>query len=44
MNTLKINITDTDSFMYEIKTENIYANFSKDNEIFHFSNYSAKLT
>ena len=26
--------TDTDSLMYEIKTEDVYEDFSKDNEIF----------
>ena len=33
---------DTDSLMYEIKTEDVYENFSKDKEMFNFSNYSAK--
>ena len=28
--------------MYEIKTENVYEDFSKDNEMFDFSIYSAK--
>ena len=28
--------------MYEIKTEDIYDDFSKDIEMFDFSNYSAK--
>ena len=28
--------------MYEIKTENIFEDFSKDKKIFDFSNYSAK--
>ena len=28
--------------MYEIKTEDVYENFSKDKEMFNFSNYSAK--
>ena len=34
--------TDTDSLMYEIKTEDVYEDFSKDIEIFDFSNYSPK--
>ena len=28
--------------MYEIKTEDVYEDFSKDEEMFYFSNYSAK--
>ena len=36
--------TDTDSLMYEIKTEDVYKGFSKDKKIFDISNYSAKLT
>ena len=28
--------------MYEIKTENVYEDFSSDKEIFDFSNYSTK--
>ena len=31
---------DTHSLMYEIKTENSYEDFSKDKEMFDFSNYS----
>ena len=34
--------TDTDSLMYEIKTEDVYEDFSTDNEMFDFSNYSTK--
>ena len=34
--------TDTDSSMYEIKTENVYGDFSNDKEMFDFSNYSTK--
>ena len=30
--------TDTDSFMDEIKNEDVYENFRKDRDIFHFSN------
>ena len=33
---------DTNNLMYEIKTEDIYDDFSKDIEMFDFSNYSAK--
>ena len=32
--------TDTDSLMYEIKTEDVYKNFSNDKEMFDSSNYS----
>ena len=49
MITLKINtvttqdlFTDTDSLMYEIKTEDVYEDFSNDKEMFHSSNYSIK--
>ena len=28
--------------MHEIKTENIYEDFSNDKEMFHFSNHSTK--
>ena len=34
---------DTDSFMYEIKTEDVYEGFSSNEDIFDFSNYSTKL-
>ena len=34
--------TDTDSLMYEIKTKDVYEEFSKDKEMFDFSNYSTK--
>ena len=42
---LKINMltnqfTDTDSLMYEIKTEDIYEGFSKDKEMFEFNNHA----
>ena len=33
--------TDTGSLMYVIKTEDVYGGFSKDKEMFDFSNYSA---
>ena len=41
-NNSKILFADTDSLMYAIKTEDIYEDFSKDKEMFDFSNYSAK--
>ena len=34
--------TDTDSLMHEIKTEDVYEDFSNDKEIFDVSNYSTK--
>ena len=47
MITSKINVgttqelfTNTDSLMYEIKTEDVYENFSNDKETLDFSNYS----
>ena len=39
---LNLLFTDTNSFMYEIKTEDVYEDFSKDKEMFEFSSYSAK--
>ena len=41
-NKSKILFTDPDSLMYEIKTEDVYGNFSSDKEMFDFSNYSTK--
>ena len=38
----RLSFTDTDSFMYEIQIENVYGDFSKNKEMFDFSNYSAK--
>ena len=47
--TLKINTATTQNYylqtgtlMYEIKTEDIYKDFSSDKEIFDFSNYLIK--
>ena len=40
-NKSKLLFTDTDSLMYETKTENVYEGFSKDKEMFDSSNYSA---
>ena len=34
--------TDFDSLMYKIKTEDVYEDFSKDREMFDFSDYSPK--
>ena len=34
-------ITDTDSLMYDLKTEDINEYFVKDKAMFHFNNYSA---
>ena len=34
--------TDTDSLMYEVKSEEVYEDFSKDKKLFDCSNYSAK--
>ena len=34
--------TDTDSSMYEIKTEDAYEDFTNDKEMVDFSNYSSK--
>lgn len=33
---------DTNGLLYEIETENIYNNFSKSKELFHFISNSAK--
>ena len=38
----KLLFTETDSVMYEIKTEYVYEGFSRNKEIFDFSNYSTK--
>ena len=36
----EILLTDTDSLMYKIDVENVYEDFSKNKELFDFSNYS----
>ena len=41
-NKSRLLFTDTDSLMYKIKTEDFYEDFSKDEEMLDFSNYSAK--
>ena len=33
-------LTDTDSFTYEIKSEDVYEEFFKRNDLFDFSNFS----
>ena len=41
-NNLRLLFTDADSFIYDIKIEDGYEDFSKDKSCFDFSNYSAK--
>ena len=41
-NNSRLLFTETDSLMYEIKTEDVYEDFSNDKEMFDFSNYSTK--
>ena len=41
-NNSRLLFTDTDSLIYEIKTEDIHKEFSNHKEMFHFSNYSTK--
>ena len=41
-NKSKLLLTDTDSLMYEVKTEDVYEDFSSNKEMFHFNNYSNK--
>ena len=41
-NKSKLLFTDTDSLMYEIKTEDVYEDFSSDKEMFDFGNSSTK--
>ena len=38
--TQRLLFTNTDSIMYEIKTEDVYENLSNGKEMFDFSNYS----
>ena len=42
-NNSRLLFTHTDSLMYEIKTEDVYEDFSKDKEMLDFNNYSPKL-
>ena len=39
-NNSRLLFTKTDTLMYEIKTEDVYEDFSSDKEVFDFSNYS----
>ena len=41
-NNSRLLFTGTDSLMYELKTEDVYEDFSEDKEMFNFSNYSAE--
>ena len=40
-NKSKLLFTDNDILMYEIKTEDVYDDFSSDKEMFNFRNYSS---
>ena len=39
---LRLLFTGTDSLIYEIRTEDVYKDFSNDKETFGFGNYSTK--
>ena len=41
-NNSRLLFADTDSLMYEIKTKDVYKDFSSNKEVFDFSNYSTK--
>ena len=41
-NNSRLLFTDTDSLIYEIKTEDVYEEFSSNKEMFNFSNYLIK--
>ena len=41
-NNSRLLLTDTDSLMYEIKTEDVYKDFSNDKKMFVFTNYPSK--
>ena len=41
-NNSRLLFTDTESLMYEIKTEDVYKDFSNDEEMFDYSNYSTR--
>ena len=43
-NESKLLFTDTDSLMYEIKTEDVYKDFSSEKEMSGFIDYSTKLS
>ena len=36
----KLLLTETDSLVYEFKTENVYEDFYQDEDLFDFSDYS----
>ena len=42
VNKKKLLFTDTDSLMYEIKTNDIYEDFNSDNKMFSFSKHSTE--
>ena len=42
VNKKKLLFTETDSLMYEIKTNDIYEDFNSDNKMFSFSKYSTE--
>ena len=39
---MRLLLTDVNSFICEIKTQDVYEVFSKDKELFDFSSYSAE--
>ena len=41
-NNSRLLFTDTDSLMYEMKTEGVYEDFRNDKKMFDFSNYSSQ--
>ena len=41
-NNSRLSFTDTNSLMYEIKTEDVYEGFRNDKEMFDVSDYSTK--
>ena len=41
-NNSKLLFADTDSLLYQIRTEDVYEDFSSNKEMFDFSNYSTK--
>ena len=41
-NKLRLLFSGSDSLIYEIETENVYEDFSKNKKLFDFNNYSAQ--
>ena len=41
-NNSRLSLTDTDTLIYDIKTEDVYKDFSSNKKMFDFSNYSTK--